>query len=94
MSVLFYLSWMLVLVVLVLPKVNKYTNLRLFQVMTVTATNPEVKIILDSLGYSSLYPPQELALSKGLLENRNLLITTPTASGKSTDCSNGRNKAN
>lgn len=50
--------------------------------MTVTATNPEVKIILDSLGYSSLYPPQELALSKGLLENRNLLITTPTASGK------------
>ena len=50
--------------------------------MTVTATNPEVKIILDSLGYSSLYPPQELALSKGLLERRNLLITTPTASGK------------
>lgn len=50
--------------------------------MTVTATNPEVKIILDSLGYSSLYPPQELALSKGLLESRNLLITTPTASGK------------
>lgn len=50
--------------------------------MTVTATEPEVKIILDSLGYSSLYPPQELALSKGLLERRNLLITTPTASGK------------
>src|SRR5438067_12780678 len=50
--------------------------------MTVTATDPEVKIILDSLGYSSLYPPQELALSKGLLESRNLLITTPTASGK------------
>jgi len=50
--------------------------------MTVTATDPKVKIILDSLGYSSLYPPQELALSKGLLENRNLLITTPTASGK------------
>ena len=50
--------------------------------MTVTATEPEVKIILDSLGYASLYPPQELALSKGLLEHRNLLITTPTASGK------------
>ena len=50
--------------------------------MTVTATDPKVKIILDSLGYSSLYPPQELALSKGLLESRNLLITTPTASGK------------
>ena len=39
-------------------------------------------MILDSLGYSSLYPPQELAISKGLLEKRNLLITTPTASGK------------
>ena len=50
--------------------------------MTITAKDPEVKIILDSLGYSSLYPPQELALSKGLLESRNLLITTPTASGK------------
>lgn len=50
--------------------------------MTVTRSDAKVKIILDSLGYSSLYPPQELALSKGLLENRNLLITTPTASGK------------
>ena len=39
-------------------------------------------MILDLLGYSSLYPPQELAISKGLLERRNLLITTPTASGK------------
>ena len=39
-------------------------------------------MILDLLGYSSLYPPQELAISKGLLERKNLLITTPTASGK------------
>jgi helicase len=50
--------------------------------MTITTSDYRIKMILDSLGYSSLYPPQELAISKGLLEKRNLLITTPTASGK------------
>lgn len=50
--------------------------------MTVTISDHRIKLILDSLGYSSLYPTQELAISKGLLEKRNLLITTPTASGK------------
>jgi len=50
--------------------------------MTITISDHRIKTILDSLGYSSLYPPQELAISKGLLEKRNLLITTPTASGK------------
>ena len=34
------------------------------------------------MGYSSLYPPQEMALSQGLLDARNMLVTTPTASGK------------
>jgi helicase len=38
--------------------------------------------ILKILGYSELYPPQELALSKGVTEGKNLLIVTPTASGK------------
>ena len=38
--------------------------------------------ILNILGYSELYPPQELALSKGVAEGKNLLIVTPTASGK------------
>ena len=50
--------------------------------MTRTTSDPKLKIILNSLGHSSLYPPQQLALSKGLLEGKNLLITTPTASGK------------
>jgi helicase len=50
--------------------------------MTITITDAKVKILLGLLGYSSLYPPQELALSKGLLEGKNLLVTTPTASGK------------
>jgi len=50
--------------------------------MTITSADAGVKIFLELLGYSSLYPPQELALSKGVLEGKNLLITTPTASGK------------
>ena len=44
--------------------------------------DPRIKPLLEHLGYSSLYPPQEQALSKGLLDGRNLLVTTPTASGK------------
>jgi helicase len=44
--------------------------------------DPRIKPLLEHLGYLSLYPPQEQALSKGLLDGRNLLITTPTASGK------------
>lgn len=44
--------------------------------------DPRIKPLLEHFGYLSLYPPQEQALSKGLLDGRNLLITTPTASGK------------
>jgi helicase len=44
--------------------------------------DPRIRPLLEHLGYLSLYPPQEQALSKGLLDGRNLLITTPTASGK------------
>jgi helicase len=47
-----------------------------------SAVDLRIKNLLHLLGYSSLYPPQELALSRGLLEGKNLLITTPTASGK------------
>lgn len=41
-----------------------------------------VKALLDQLGYDSLYPPQELALASGILDGKNMLVTTPTASGK------------
>src|SRR5215216_4746593 len=44
--------------------------------------DPRIRPLLEHFGYLSLYPPQEQALSKGLLDGRNLLITTPTASGK------------
>ncbi len=34
-------------------------------------------------GYTKLYPPQELAVEKGLLDsNKNMVVATPTASGK------------
>ncbi len=39
------------------------------------------KILLD-IGYDSFYPIQEQAISNGLLKGKNLLITSPTASGK------------
>lgn len=38
--------------------------------------------LLARLGYSSLYPPQEKALAAGILDGNNVLVTTPTASGK------------
>lgn len=41
-----------------------------------------VDALLDALGYDSLYPPQEMAVSAGILDRKNLLVTTPTASGK------------
>lgn len=45
-------------------------------------TPDTVKAILDSLGYESLYPPQEKALAAGILDGKSTLVTTPTASGK------------
>ena len=40
------------------------------------------KELLELFGYKSLYPAQELAISKGLLDGKNILVTTPTSSGK------------
>ncbi len=37
---------------------------------------------LKKLGYEKLYPPQEEAIKKGLFEGKNLIVATPTASGK------------
>src|SRR5919206_1701932 len=50
--------------------------------MPVTLTDSSIKKLLTHLGYSSLYPPQEMALKHGILEGKNVLMTTPTASGK------------
>lgn len=37
---------------------------------------------LESQGFSSLYPPQEEAVKSGVLDGENLVLATPTASGK------------
>jgi helicase len=47
-----------------------------------TIEDPRIKNLLNLLGHSSLYPPQQQAVSHGLLEGKNLLVTSPTASGK------------
>ena len=38
--------------------------------------------ILKSQGYSELYPPQEQSIKAGLLDGKNILVSAPTASGK------------
>ena len=50
--------------------------------MSAAIADGAVKALLSHLGYSSLYPPQEMALERGILEGKRMLVTTPTASGK------------
>ena len=42
----------------------------------------EVVEILSNLGIEELYPPQEDAIKAGVLDGRNLVLASPTASGK------------
>lgn len=42
----------------------------------------QLKTVLDELGYKTLYPPQKDSVKQGVLDGKNLLVTTPTASGK------------
>jgi helicase len=42
----------------------------------------KVKEILLKSGYSTLYPPQEDAVKAGVLEGKNIVLASPTASGK------------
>lgn len=37
---------------------------------------------LEELGYAHLYPPQAQAVAKGLLQDKNMVLAVPTASGK------------
>src|SRR3990172_1824614 len=41
-----------------------------------------IKAVLARAGYESLYPPQEDAIGAGVLEGKNLVLASPTASGK------------
>ncbi|MGQ9542760.1 MAG: DEAD/DEAH box helicase [Candidatus Bathyarchaeia archaeon] len=42
----------------------------------------QLKTVLDLAGYNSLYPPQIEAIKAGALEGRNIVLASPTASGK------------
>ncbi len=44
--------------------------------------HPEVYSVLGNLGINDLRPAQEKAINEGLLDYNNLLVCTPTASGK------------
>ena len=37
---------------------------------------------LDNQGYKDLFPPQKTAIDAGLLKGKNLLVSAPTAGGK------------
>ncbi len=41
-----------------------------------------ISFVLERNGFSSLNPVQQLAVEKGLLEDKNMVISSPTASGK------------
>ena len=41
-----------------------------------------IKAVLAKAGYELLYPPQEDAIKAGVLEGKNLVLASPTASGK------------
>lgn len=41
-----------------------------------------VKAVLARAGYDSLYPPQEDAINAGALDGKNIVLASPTASGK------------
>lgn len=47
-----------------------------------TIEDARINRLLELLGHTSLYPAQKEAISHGLLEGKNLLVTSPTASGK------------
>ncbi len=42
----------------------------------------QVREVLDSLGIKKLFPPQEDTIRAGLLEGQNIVLASPTASGK------------
>src|SRR5215218_2403223 len=50
--------------------------------MQINLDNDKISTFLSFMGYDSFFPPQQLAIDSGLLDGANILVTTPTASGK------------
>lgn len=43
---------------------------------------PILNNLISNLGYNELYPPQKEAINQGVLKGQNIILSTPTASGK------------
>ncbi|MEM2978343.1 MAG: hypothetical protein QXM46_03545, partial [Candidatus Hadarchaeales archaeon] len=43
---------------------------------------PQVAEVLEKEGMVALYPPQEEAVRKGVMEGKSLVLAVPTAGGK------------
>ncbi|HLD69877.1 MAG TPA: DEAD/DEAH box helicase, partial [Candidatus Omnitrophota bacterium] len=56
--------------------------MKLEEVLTKNHFSVEAIKILTESGITDLYPPQAAAIEKGILEGRNLLLSVPTAAGK------------
>ena len=50
--------------------------------MQLDLNDDKLASFLNFMGYDSFYPPQKLAIDSGLLKGYNILVATPTASGK------------
>lgn len=55
---------------------SPYVNIKELNIPT------EVKRLLIGRGFNELYPPQQDAIEAGVLEGKNLVLASPTASGK------------
>jgi helicase len=50
--------------------------------MQINLEDDKISSFLSFMNYNSFFPPQKLAIDNGLLNGSNILVTTPTASGK------------
>jgi helicase len=50
--------------------------------MQINLDDDKVSSFLSFMNYNSFFPPQKLAIDSGLLNGSSILVTTPTASGK------------
>ena len=56
--------------------------MELAEILTRYGFPREIQDVFRKSGITTLYPPQNQAIEKGILEGKNLLMSVPTASGK------------
>ena len=50
--------------------------------MQINLDDDKVSSFLSFMNYNSFFPPQKFTIDSGLLNGSSILVTTPTASGK------------